>query len=164
MQLAELNSIVNHMHAREDLYRRAIREMQEELESKDSDRKKAIRKLRANKAELSQLTDSLQELQLAYQEGLAGRNDLGSEESKPKKAPQTKLRSGRLPHVAGLVHATFACLALVIWWFSQKDHASLHWKLVFSCFFPVSTFLGIVKQFDYNLFYMEADLFPIAPS
>lgn len=125
------------MHSREDLYRRAIRELQEELESKDSDRKKAMRKLRANKAEISQLTDSLLELQRGYQESLADRADHGGKE---QYNDHHRSKSGQLSHAKGLVHATFACLAVVIWRFSHGAHASLHWKLVFSCFFPVSGF------------------------
>lgn len=127
-KLKELDSIVNHMHSREDLYRRAIRELQDELESKDSDRRKAIRKLKSNKEEIAQLTDQLMELQRAYNEGMAQHGaDSRLEPSSFSDARQSSV----------LVHATFAVVAAALWWFSQGNHAALHWKLVFTLFFPV---------------------------
>lgn len=124
-KLQELNSIVNHMHTREDLYRRAIRELQEELDAKDSDRKKALRKLRVTKDEIASLTDRLAELQAAYEStnGEGGSN-----------------HGGRgVPTNGGsfLVHTSVIATSAAVWWFSQIDHAALHWKLVFSMFFPL---------------------------
>lgn len=126
-KLKELDSIVNHMHSREDLYRRAIRELQDELESKDSDRRKAIRKLKSNKEEIAQLTDQLMELQRAYNEGMS--------QDGVQRLDSSGISTARQSSV--VVHATFAVVAASLWWFSQGNHAALHWKLVFSLFFPV---------------------------
>ena len=125
-KLQELNSIVNHMHTREDLYRRAIRELQEELDAKDTDRKKALKKLRATKEEIALLSDQLAELQSVYEGTSNGGGGHGGS-------------SSELAVVGSsfLVHGTMLATSTAVWWFSQVDHAALHWKLVFSFFFPL---------------------------
>lgn len=131
MQLRELNSIVDHMHAREDLYRRAIRELQDELDAKDSDRKRALKKLKSTKEEISQLTDRLSTLQQEYHSSAAvaaaSRGQGGGA------APSGSMHGARLA-----VHGTFVIVVASVWWFCQKEHPALAWKLVFSMFFPVS--------------------------
>jgi hypothetical protein len=135
------------MHTREDLYRRAIRELQEELDAKDSDRKKALRKLKSTKNEIEVLTDRLTELQAAYQAtittpGGAGRGGANEGEYTHQHenidhSPSTSSTSTKsMNNVVG-VHVTVLLSAGAVWWFSQIDHAALHWKLVFSMFFPL---------------------------
>lgn len=123
-QLRELNSIVDHMHSREDLYRRAIRELQEDLDAKDSDRRKALRKLRTTRDEINALGERLAEAQAAYGASAAAVGDDGG-------------GSGALPGRGLGVHATVVAATAAVWAFSQSDHAALHWKLVFTMFFPL---------------------------
>lgn len=37
----------------------------------------------------------------------------------------------------GAMHATMMAAAVAVWLFCQKDHPSIHWKLVFVMFSPV---------------------------
>lgn len=140
-KLKELNSIVNHMHTREDLYRRAIRELQEELDTKDSDRKKALKKLRSTKNEIELLTERLTELQAAYHASITGGRHHDTEEDYTGAGghyirPSLDSKGSRRLGSVG-VHATVLSAVGAVWWFSQTDHAALHWKLVFSMFFPL---------------------------
>ena len=134
-KLTELTSILNHMHSREDLYRRAIRELQDELDAKDSDRKKALRKLKSTKDEINQLTGKLTHLQAAYESNEA--NVAASLHSGRTPTPATRSAPTAAVAAGISVHATVAAAAASVWWFSQTDHAALQWKLVFAMFFPL---------------------------
>ena len=143
-KLKELTSIVNHMHTREDLYRRAIRELQEELDAKDSDRKKALRKLKSTKTEIEVLNERLTALQAAYQAtvtttaGHADSDDVygaGDHQNTNQGFEYKNSTSSSIGSIG--VHLTVLSAAAAVWWFSQLDHAALHWKLVFSMFFPL---------------------------
>jgi hypothetical protein len=131
------------MHSREDLYRRAIRELQEELDTKDSDRKKALKKLRSTKNEIEVLTERLTELQAAYHATITGGRHQEEEEEyngagghyRRHSSLSTGSKSVSIARVG--VHVTILSAAFAVWWFSQTDHAALHWKLVFSMFFPL---------------------------
>jgi hypothetical protein len=138
-KLKELTSIVNHMHTREDLYRRAIRELQEELDTKDSDRKKALKKLRSTKNEIEVLTERLTDLQAAYQASITDNINGGHHDQDADDDYQhTGAFSTSSPRIHSVgVHATMISAAGAVWFFSQTDHAALHWKLVFSMFFPL---------------------------
>jgi len=130
------------MHSREDLYRRAIRELQEELDTKDSDRKKALKKLRSTKNEIEVLTEKLTELQTAYHSSITDEGHQGTEKEGyigtggHYNRPSLSSKGSRSIGSVG-VHATILFAAAAVWWFSQTDHAALHWKLVFSIFFPL---------------------------
>jgi len=115
------------MHAREDLYRRAIRELQDDLDTKDSDRKRALRKLKATKEEISQLTGRMTVLQQEFQSNATSRDSAGAGAHRSKAATGTHL----------LVHGTVGLAIASVWWFAQSEHAALQWKLIFSMFFPV---------------------------
>lgn len=128
-KLRELHSIVDHMHTREDLYRRAIRELQDEIDTKEGDRKKALRKLKATKDEISQLSLQLTELHHNF-EAQQDYYQLSNDPSGSFKGTSTHQH-------AIIVHLTFAIMTSSLWWFCQADHAALQWKLVFSMYFPV---------------------------
>lgn len=138
-KLQELNSIVNHMHSREDLYRRAIRELQDDIESKDSDRKKALKKLRQTKEEISQLTERLNTMQQTYFQNTSRRR--GDAVSQGIEYDDYDTQGNKYPTATPnnpvQVHGTMALAALTVWWFAQSEHHSLHWKLTFSMFFPL---------------------------
>jgi hypothetical protein len=119
------------MHSREDLYRRAIRELQEEVDAKERRTKAATRKLAATREEIAALNDRLAAQQERYIAGGAAAGpaapsvDGGASDAAapaPPPAPLSRLA----------LHATVAAAAAGLWWFCQEDHPAVHWKLVFS--------------------------------
>lgn len=142
-KLRELNSIIEHMHTREDVYRKTIKEMQDELESKDLDRKRALKKLKlvsGTKAELDALQQQLAELHDQADGGGGGYG--GGAASGVASAAAGVGQSG--PGACGLthldttvLHVTMAVLlALVLWFYRQECHA-IQRKLVFAVLAPV---------------------------
>ena len=139
-QLKELTSILDHMHAREDVYRRAIRELQEELDMKNGDRRKALKKLKITKDEIASLTEQLEHVQRAYE--LQEKDYIHTPSQYDNNNDQYQYRHSTIPSLYSSsslqVHCTMILTALAVWWFSQGDnHAAVHWKLVFSLFFPL---------------------------
>ena len=130
MQLKELTSVLKHMHEREDVYRRALKELHEQLDTKDMDRRKALKRLKSTKDEMEDLEERFDKLQ---QEALRHGNMLDSQGSALGYFASPAASRG--PFVT---HVTFLVLAAVVWWFSTSEHPSIQWKLVFAMFFPVS--------------------------
>jgi hypothetical protein len=126
------------MHTREDLYRRAVKELQEELETRDTDRKRALRKLRSTRNEIEVLTEKLTELQTAHQATISrgGAGKMNQEQYQDLDYSLSTNTSNSSMISVG-VHVTVLCSAGAVWWFSQTDHAALHWKLVLFMFFPL---------------------------
>lgn len=130
-KLIELNSIVDHLHAREDLYRKAIRELQEDLDASDSDRKKALKNLRRTKEEISVLSDRLSTLRQEYEKGA------GAAQEEPGTVDVTVRR--QTPMNSVVVHISFVVMVLTVSLFSRRvPGGGLPWKLVLSVFFPMT--------------------------
>ena len=129
-KLSELNSIVRRLHTREDLYRKAIREMQEDLDAKDSDRKKALKKLKSTKEEIALLSENLAAVRGEYEKGNANEHmDADGRQRAVDGMGQ------------GLIHASLLLLLGMLWLSSKQESGALQWKIVLSIIFPVRLFL-----------------------
>ena len=142
-KLTELNSMLDHLHAREDLYRKAIRELQEEIHAKDSDRKRAMRKLKTTKEEIAHLTESLSFLRREYEHGVGTPQIAGKDAEESDSILQTRHvpshhMGGGYIHVS--THISFMLLLVLVWMFSKLQCGALQWKIVLSVFFPVRIF------------------------
>ncbi|KAL4438502.1 hypothetical protein ABPG77_000150 [Micractinium sp. CCAP 211/92] len=121
-QLRELDGVLAHMHLREDQYRQAIAELQEALEAREGDKKKALRSLKKTRMEVEMLAEQLAQLQ----EQPAG---AGSSRGGEGGSAQPSLRG---------LHLSMALLACASFWYYQQDQSPLHRKLVFTVLSPLA--------------------------
>jgi hypothetical protein len=128
----ELNRIIEHLYAQGDLYRKAIRELKEDLDAKDTDRRRALKKLKHTKEEIAVLSESLSMLRRQYEKDSTEHEQLVFD-AKKKEAKE----GGGHDQYRTVVHVSFGLLALVFWLFSRTDTGVLEWKIVMSVFFPI---------------------------
>lgn len=129
------------MHRREDIYRKAIKELQDDIDAKNTDRRKAFRRLKHYKAELDTLTEQLTTLQREYadavgvdpsQEYTPGTNS-SIRENRYTDFPSSPRKNNN----TSVMHFSMGVTILSIWWFVQTEHPSILWKLLFAMFFPL---------------------------
>lgn len=128
-KLTEMNKIIEHLHAQGDLYRKAIRELKEDIETKDTDRKKALKKLKHTKEEINVLSENLTLLRKQYE-----KDNVESE-----KYECEGLSHGHFQRVMlTTIHGSFLLTIFVMLSFSRSDYDRvLEWKIVMSIFFPI---------------------------
>jgi hypothetical protein len=128
-KLKEMNKIIEHLHAQGDLYRKAIRELKEDIETKDTDRKKALKKLKHTKEEINVLSENLSVLRRQYE------NDNTAFE----KNEFDKGANGQFERVVLMtIHGSFLLTIFMMLSFSRSDcDQVLEWKIVMSIFFPI---------------------------
>ena len=119
-KMRELSSVIEHMHIREDLYRKAIKELQDELDQREVDKKKALRKLRLTKERMATLEGK--------EEGLHGQDPtLLMHESE---SPPSESSFG--------LHISMGTLLTAVWWLYQTNECSaMQRKVLFSILFPL---------------------------
>ena len=127
----ELNKIIEHLYAQGDLYRKAIRELKEDLDAKDTDRRRALKKLKHTKEEIAVLSESLSMLRRQYEK------DSTEQEHMVFDAKKKEVQEGGHQQYRTVVHVSFGLLALMFWLFSRTDTGVLEWKIVMSVFFPI---------------------------
>jgi len=128
-KLTEMNKIIEHLHAQGDLYRKAIRELKEDIETKDTDRKKALKKLKHTKEEINVLSENLTLLRKQYE-----KDNVESE-----KDEYDGVAHGHFQRVMlTTIHGSFLLTIFVMLSFSRSDYDRvLEWKIVMSIFFPI---------------------------
>ncbi|KAK9843832.1 hypothetical protein WJX81_008298 [Elliptochloris bilobata] len=112
-KLREVMSVVEHMHQREDAYRRKIKELQEEAEIRHRDKRKALVKLQKARV-------AMEAMQAQVARGGGGGGVSG-------RAPS------RLAMHASLLLTTLCAL----WFFKHESVSSISRKIVSSVMFPV---------------------------
>ncbi|KAL4424115.1 hypothetical protein ABPG75_001416 [Micractinium tetrahymenae] len=119
-KVRELNGVVAHMHLREDQYRQAIAELQEALEAREGDKKKALRSLKKTRLEVEMLAEQL-----------AQEHHGGADGGKAGEGGDAQ------PPLRGL-HLSVALLACAAFWYYQQDQPALQRKLVFTVLSPLA--------------------------
>ncbi|KDD76217.1 hypothetical protein H632_c311p1 [Helicosporidium sp. ATCC 50920] len=114
-KFTELSLVLEHMHSREDSYRAAIRDLQEELANTSGDRRRILRRLKQTTSEMGLLS---QRLEMA-----------GDTKAEGELAALPGSRLG--------LHVSMAMMALAVWWFYTQEHAAVQRKLTFSILFPL---------------------------
>lgn len=133
-KIAEMNRIIEHLHAQGDLYRKAIRELKEDIEAKDTDRKKAMRKLKHTKEEINMLSENLSLLRKQYETDnvtMSEKNGRGVEDVVGSSRRFEKL-------MVTTIHISFLVTSAMMLSFSRSNHDGvLEWKIIMSIFFPI---------------------------
>lgn len=128
-KLVEMNKIIDHLHAQGDLYRKAIRELKEDIEAKDTDRKKALKKLKHTKEEINLLSENLSLLRKQYE-----KDNAASEKNEYDGLPYNNFER----FVQSTIHASVLLTVFMMLSFSRSDFDGvLEWKIVMSIFFPI---------------------------
>lgn len=128
-KITEMNKIIEHLHAQGDLYRKAIRELKEDIETKDTDRKKALKKLKHTKDEINVLSENLNVL----------RNQYEKDNAASEKEDFERLANGNFERAMLMtIHGSFLITIFMTLSFSRSDcDQVLEWKIVMSIFFPI---------------------------
>ncbi|KAK9812841.1 hypothetical protein WJX72_004609 [[Myrmecia] bisecta] len=113
-KVRELTNVVEHMHQREDQYRRKLQELQEEIDVRQREKKKVLVKLQRARGELVNYQEHLETVQQDTQQ----------------------VRVQARPSSWG-VHASCLLAALCVTWFSYQDYPALERKLAATICFPV---------------------------
>lgn len=131
-KISEMNKIIDHLHAQGDLYRKAIRELKEDIEAKDTDRKKALKKLKHTKEEINILSENLNVLRNQYEKD-------NIHEAFDKDENGAGVTYGHFERVMlTTIHGSFILTVLMILSFSRSEFDGiLEWKIVMSVFFPI---------------------------
>jgi hypothetical protein len=109
-----------------------MKELQEALDSKDTDRKKVLRRLKHTRDELALLSEQLEELQRRY-----ARAGGGHDGDTPWGTTATGLgRTGIRSQRAGL-HLSIAIATAALWWYYGQDAPAVHRKLAITVLSPV---------------------------
>lgn len=127
-----------------------VQELQESVDSKDSDKKKALKRLKHTKAEVELLQQQLGELQEEYFRSTGEAAERAAAMAAAAAAAGTAAAAppaaGRHPSPGMLVtsppsrvalHGTMALLCALVWWFYQQPSHALQRKLVLTILFPV---------------------------
>ena len=109
-------------------------ELQEDLEAKDSDKKKILRKLKQTRQEASVLAEQLTEAVEAAPRR-HGEDACGNGRAHAYGAGGGG--GGRSPVTLAGLHFSVVTLVAAVWWFVQHDHPAVQRKLLFAVLFPV---------------------------
>lgn len=143
---SQQETVIAHMHLREDQYRQAIAELQEVVEAKEGDKKKALRCLKKTRLEVELLAEQLAQIQdMQDVQGAVGGSKGGG----------VALGSSGGPAGGGLpmrgVHASVALLSAASWWYYTQEFPPLQRKLVFTILSPLAwVYLTTLLSFKAN--------------
>ncbi len=126
-KVVELQKVIDHLYSQVELYRGVVRELKDDVEAKESDRRKAISRLKSKKEELRLLNEKLYEAR----DGELG----GADEWEHRSAPQR----GQATRGYFISLSFLACVTAVLMFHAYVPGGSvLEWKVVMSAGFPIS--------------------------
>ena len=126
-KVTELQRVIDHLYAQVDLYRTAMRELKDDIEAKESDRKIALKRLKSTKEEIRVLSEKLYEKE---DEGLAARSLGGG------RRHDVGVLSGA-PSAGMSVSFLLCVLCVVLFQNYSVSSTVLEWKVVMSVGFPI---------------------------